>query len=308
MATVQRDLDCMIIGGGPAGLTAGIYLARYLRGIVVVDDGKSRAGFITDSHNYPGFTVSGPELLANLRQQAKRYGAALQTGRVEALSHDNDGVFMAQAAGKSWRARTILLATGIVDESPAIPGLEDAIYRGSLRFCPICDAYEAIDKRIGVLGHARSAYTKALFLRTYSRHVVLLALDDPREMSEECRRALRDAQVDIPDEPAIDVERNGEKISAVLRGGKRIEFDVLYPALGCEVRSELATALGAHCDDKGALRVDDKQRTSIAGLYAAGDVVSDLHQISVATGHAAIAATQIHNSLPPNFRRNSRLN
>jgi thioredoxin reductase (NADPH) len=302
MASPQHDLDCMIIGGGPAGLTAAIYLARYLRDIVVVDEGKSRAGLIPESHNYPGFTVSGPELLENLRQQAKRYGAALQSGRVETLSRETDGVFLARAAGQSWRARAVLLATGIVDESPSLPGLKDAIYRGALRFCPICDAYEAMDKRIGVLGHCETAYTKALFLRTYSRQVVLLAIDDPKAMSEQCRCALRDAKVEIPDEPTIDVERKDEKITAILHRGGRVALDVLYPALGCEIRSDLATALGARCDDKGALQVDDKQRTSIPGLYAAGDVVSDLHQISVATGHAAIAATQIHNSLQPNFR------
>ena len=238
--------------------------------------GKSRANLIPESHNYPGFTVSGPELLENLREQAERYGAKLQSGRVEALSREADGIFVAQAAGKSWRARTILLATGIVDESPALPGLKDAIYRGALRFCPICDAYEALDKRIGVLGHCETADTKALFLRSYSKNVVLLAIDDPKAMSEQCSRALHDAGVEIPSEPTIDVERNDEKISAILRGGKRIDLDVLYPALGCEIRSDLATALGARCDEQGALLVDDKQRTSVPGLYAAGDVVSDL--------------------------------
>ena len=302
IAIPQRDLDCVIIGGGPAGLTAAIYLARYLRNIVLVDEGKSRAGLIPESHNYPGFTGSGPKLLDNLREQAERYGAKLQSGRVTALRREADGVFSGGGAGRSWRARNILLATGIVDESPALPGLKDAIYRGALRFCPICDAYEAMDRRIGVLGHCQTAYIKALFLRTYSKQVVLLAIDDPQAMSEQCRRALREAQVEISDEPTINVERKDEKISAILRGGKRVALDVLYPALGCEIRSDLATALGARCDDNGALQVDDKQRTSIPGLYAAGDVVSDLHQISVATGHAAIAATQIHNSLPPNFR------
>ena len=190
-----HDLDCMIIGGGPAGLTAAIYLSRYLRNIVVVDAGKSRAQLIPESHNYPGFTVSGPELLENLREQAERYGAKLQSGRVEALIRE-DGIFVAQAAGKSWRARKILLATGIVDESPDLPGLKDAIYRGALRYCPICDAYEALDKRIGVLGHCETAYTKALFLRSYSKNVVLLAVDDPQAMSEQCSRALHDAEVE----------------------------------------------------------------------------------------------------------------
>jgi thioredoxin reductase (NADPH) len=106
----------------------------------------------------------------------------------------------------------------------------------------------------------------------------------------------------LPPERVVDVEHKGETIGAIFASGQRVQVDVLYPALGCEVRSQLATALGARCDDIGNLIVDEKQRTSVEGLYAAGDVVTDLHQISVATGHAAVAATAIHNSLPPNFR------
>ena len=87
-----------------------------------------------------------------------------------------------------------------------------------------------------------------------------------------------------------------------MQSGQRLEFDVLYPALGCEVHSGLAKSLGANCTSSGFLEVNDRQMTSVDGLYAAGDVVSDLHQLSVAEGHAAIAATAIHNSLPRNFR------
>jgi thioredoxin reductase (NADPH) len=87
-----------------------------------------------------------------------------------------------------------------------------------------------------------------------------------------------------------------------LANGKTCELDVFYPALGCNVRSDLATALGARTDGIGCLTVDQKQNTGIPGLLAAGDVVSDLHQISVAVGHAAVAATSIHNHLPYNFR------
>ena len=88
----------------------------------------------------------------------------------------------------------------------------------------------------------------------------------------------------------------------MLRGGQTLSFDVVYPALGCEVRSELASGLGAKTNNVGCLEVDSHQRTTVAGIYAAGDVVSDLHQIAVATGHAAIAATHIHKSLPEKFK------
>jgi thioredoxin reductase (NADPH) len=115
-------------------------------------------------------------------------------------------------------------------------------------------------------------------------------------------RRLADAGVTVSRAPVHDVERRGDKVCAVYARGETETFDVIYPALGCEVRSDLGRVLGARCNEIGALFVDDHQRTSVTGLYAAGDVVSDLHQISVATGHAAVAATDIHNSLEPNPR------
>jgi thioredoxin reductase (NADPH) len=295
--------DCLVIGGGPAGLTAAIYLARYRRKVVVVDDGHSRAELIPESHNYPGFTggISGPDLLRALREQAERYGAVLRHGRINDLQTGVDG-FIAYRDREQLSASKVVLATGIVDESPELPGLRDAIYQGALRFCPICDAYEVIDQHIGVLGRIDTAWKKALFLRTYSHRVTLLPTDDPKSMPENVRKELQQAGVTLPEDRVIDVERKGEMIEALLRNGTRREFDVIYPIMGCQVRSGLVRALGARTNEAGCVHVDDGQCTSIPGLFAAGDVVSDLHQISVGIGHAAIAATKIHNSLPYNFR------
>jgi thioredoxin reductase (NADPH) len=295
--------DCLIVGGGPAGLTAATYLARYLRRTCVVDDGQSRALLIPESHNYPGFRgIAGPDLLRRLREQAAQYGAHLVRGRVDDLTREADGTFAAGIDGKRVRARRVLLATGIVDEKPAVEGLEEVVYLGAIRFCPICDGYEARDQRIGVLGPVKTACNKALFLRTYSADVMLLATDHPQSAPAEVRTRLAEAGIVVAPKPVVAIERAGEQIAAVLQGGERCPLDVLYPALGCDVRSDLATALGARCTDRGNLYVDDCQQTSVPGLYAAGDVVTDLHQISVATGHAAIAATGMHNSLERNFR------
>ena len=151
------DLDCLIVGGGPAGLTAATYLARFRRHVLLVDDGHSRARLIPETQNYPGFVgISGVDLLAQLREQALRNGAVLREARVEELRKVGE-VFVARAGNGEIRAKRLLLATGIVDESPDLPGLKDAIYRGALRFCPICDGFEARDKRIGVLGPLRIA-------------------------------------------------------------------------------------------------------------------------------------------------------
>jgi thioredoxin reductase (NADPH) len=296
-------LDCLIVGGGPAGLTAAIYLARYRRITRLIDSGASRAALIPESHNYPGFKgIGGPELLQRLREQATLYGAVLENGEVAGLERTSkDGGFIARCGGEDILARCVLLATGLVDERPPIDGFGASVYTGAVRFCPICDGYEAMDRRIGVLGSLQSAGKKALFLRTYSRDVVVFATDDEREAASDVRKSLREAGVTLAG-PPVQVERSTEGVSVIGRGGARHDVDVLYPALGCEVRSDLATALGARCNEIGNLRVDDHQKTSVEGLYGAGDVVTDLHQLSVATAHAAIAATDIHNRLAPNPR------
>jgi thioredoxin reductase (NADPH) len=299
----MSDLDCLIVGGGPAGLTAAIYLSRFRRNVLLVDSGHSRAALIPKTHNYPGFShgISGGDLLMELWAQADRCGAALERGTVERLDVADKG-FHATIDARPVRARKVLLATGIVDEKPALPGLHEMIYEGGIRFCPICDAYEAMDKRVAVLGPIRRALKKARFLRTYTRHVMLLALDRPLSLSDEDRRALEEADIAVPQEPVADVACSGDAIRAVMESGRGVDVDVLYPAMGADVRSELATRLGARCNDEGCLFVDTHQRTSVPNLYAAGDVTIDLHQISVATGQAAVAAVDIHNRLDHNYR------
>lgn len=301
-ATASPDVECLIIGGGPAGLTAAIYLARYRRRAVVIDSGESRAALIPETHNYPGFPdgIGGPELLQALAEQAQTYGITIVRDRVATLLKQQDG-FVATGSGNETRARRVVLATGLVDNSPSLPGLQAAIDDGLVRYCPICDGFEAGDLRICVLGAADDACGKAIFLRTFSKSVTLLTLDG-KAGCEATSRNLSGAGVDHPGSPVVAMERQSDGVAATLGDGSRMVFDVIYPVLGCEVRSELGTALGARHNDVGCLEVDAHQQTTVKGLYAIGDVVSDLHQIAVGTGHAAIAATHMHNSLPHNFR------
>ena len=300
----SEPLDCLIVGGGPAGLTAAIYLARFRRRVLLVDSGASRAALIPESHNYPGFTggVAGPELLERLRRQAERYGAKLRGGTVEELQPGGDETFSARIDGEVLQARKVLLATGIVDEKPALPSMAEFIYRGAIRFCPICDGFEASDRRIGILGPLQRVMAKALFLRTYTPDIVILATDKDLDISDADREALRLVGIPIPHEPVADLVLAGGAVTAIMASGMRIELDVLYPALGAHVRSELATRIGSEANEQSCLIVDQHQRTSVPNLYAAGDVTFDLSQISVATGQAAVAATDIHNTLPLNPR------
>ena len=289
------DWDCIIIGGGPAGLTAATYLARYRRKVVVFDTGDSRAAQIPESHNHPGFTgIAGPDLLKRLRKQAQTYDVAFRKDKVEGLRKTEDG-FAAKAANGEAEAARVLIATGLTDKTVKLPGLEDAVARALVRYCPICDGYEATDKHIAVYGPVETALGKAKFLRTYSESVTVLPMagDKPPAASD---------GIVIAPSPPKSFRQTKTGMAITLASGETCEFDVLYPVLGCEVHSDLARGLGARCNEIGLIEVNDKQQSSVEGLYAAGDVVSDLHQLSVAEGHGAIAATAIHNSLPPNPR------
>lgn len=299
-------IDCLVVGGGPAGLTAAVYLARFRRRILLVDAGASRAALIPRSHNLPGFPdgIPGPDLLERQRRQVAHYDVETPAGSVARLTRTGNEGFTAdihRPAGKTRTVstRTVLLCTGALDIEPDLPDLADVIARGLVRHCPVCDGFEVIGQRLGVIGNGSHAIGEALFLRTWSEDVTLLTLGLPITDAEDARR-LRESGIRIVEAPVTEVTTDGGRITALcLRDDQPERFDTLYSALGCNVRSDLATAIGARHDDNGSLHVDEHQRTTVPGLWAAGDVVSALNQISVAYGQAAIAATDIHRQLPP---------
>lgn len=193
------------------------------------------------------------------------------------------------------RARRVLLATGSKDVEPQLPDLNDAIQRGLIRYCPICDGYEAAGKKIAVLGHGGQGVGEAIFVaRTYSQDVTLLTLGETLEIDDALSRELEELRVKIVTESIDSLDMVDGKISAVRSRGNEYRFDTLYSALGLEHRSSLARSLGAEHGEDGALLVDEHNQTSVSGLYAAGGAVRGLDQIVVAMAHGAIAATRIH--------------
>ena len=293
-------IDCLVIGGGPAGLTAAIYLARFHRSVRVIDAGQSRVTWIPRTHNHAGYPggIPGTELLERMRTQLGEFGVSVENGLIERLEPSGDGFTAHVVNGDTISARTVLLATGVVNNRPPIsPELHDvALARGLLRYCPICDGFEVTDKRVGVIGNRRHGFKEAVFLRTYTRDVTLIAPDTDIELSDEERARLADLGVEAVGGPCASLRIDGERIVAPTPAGD-LSFDSIYPALGSVIRSELAMALGAEGSSDGCLVVDDHQRTSIGGLYAAGDVVKGLDQISHAMGEGGVAATAIRNDL-----------
>lgn len=294
--------DTLIIGGGPGGLTAGIYLLRFRRSIALFDKGNSRLSRIPRSHNYPGFPdgVPGPELLARLRAQLEHHGGRVTGGEVLSLERHDD-CFLARTSEGDVRARTVLLASGIADGGMPMADWNEAVASGALRLCPVCDGYEVIGKKVALLAGEGKPVEHALFLRTYAQHVTLFDREQDAGYGEEERARLKSAQVrHIASQVATVTLENGLPVVHTA-DGKNYEFDVVYPMLGETPRSTLAAQLGAALDESGKLIVDEHQQTSVSGLFAAGDVVQGLNQISVATGHAAVAATAIHNALPARY-------
>jgi len=292
--------DCIIIGAGPAGLTAAIYLSRYLLSIRLFDSGDSRAALIPCTHNHAGFPggISGQDLLARMREQARDFGAIREDKRVEHLArHDN--VFTVGSDSGTYRARTVLMATGVFNHRP--PGIDEALHDqalacGALRYCPVCDGFEVTDKRVAVIGSGHHGTREAEFLRGYTADVTLIAPLGEHELDTECRGRLDEAGVAIVAGPCGGYALDGERLT-LTTGEGRLAFDSVYPALGSHIRSELAVAAGAKANPEGCLIVDDHLETSVPGLFAAGDVVIGLDQISHAMGQAGVAATAIRNHL-----------
>lgn len=291
--------DCIIIGAGPAGLTAAIYLARFHLKIRLFDCGTSRAALIPCTHNHAGYPegISGKELLARMLDQAEKYGAVRELAEVTGLRAAETG-FLARVGERDYPARAILLATGVVNHRPQMDEAlhAEALARGLLRYCPICDGYEVTDKRVGVIGTGDRGTNEALFLRGYTADVTLIAPEVEHELPDECTAELDEAGVTRIDGPCGNFAVEGNQLAFDTAHG-RLAFDSVYPALGSRIRSGLAIQAGARAAEDGCLEVDDHQRTSVPGLFAAGDVAKGLDQISHAMGEAGVAATTIRNML-----------
>ena len=299
---MAKDIyDCIVVGAGPAGLTAAIYLSRYHLDILVVDRGNSRASLIPTSHNHAGYPdgINGKELITRMRDQAVRYGTRIESGDVTRLSHCEDGSFEVDFGQGEFRARSVLLATGVTNRRPTMDADKhrEGIARQLIRYCPICDGFEATDQKIGVIGNEERGPGESLFLRSYSSDITLIHPDGPFDLDDETRAKLDEAGICVFDGPVTDIVLKEEQKIIVCSDDKGWTFDTVYPALGSDTHVSLAEQVGATLSESRCIITDDHQRTSVEGLYAAGDVVKGLDQISHAMGQGGVASTTIRNDL-----------
>ncbi|MEV7418444.1 NAD(P)/FAD-dependent oxidoreductase [Streptomyces sp. NPDC089919] len=302
-AAPAAPVDAAIVGGGPAGLSAALYLARYNRTVLVFDTGHGRSTHHQVNHNYLGFpdgiaTVDLREL--GSRQLAHYPHARIVHHRITDLEGDADRGFTLHAQGHHWQARTLMLATGVLDHFPHFPDWQEYAGR-SMFWCIACDGYENRGRRILVVGHTDAAAGEAMQLHALSDQVRLLTNSRSDEISPLMRRRLAAAGIPVLHDRIKAAEgKEGHFEAVVTRRGLRLELDALFSVQGATPETELARRLSVALTPSGYVAVDTEQKTSVPGVYAAGDLTAlHSHQVAAAVHEGAQAASAAHYFLHP---------
>ena len=303
---VDDPYDCIVIGAGPAGLSASLFLARYLRRTLTFHHNSPRNEYAHGVHGFLGHHGIRPnELLARGRDEVTSHGGLIIeacVNKVERVSDERFRVF-AGADGNEERvfeARRLLLATGLRDLTPDCPGFRE-FYGSSVFHCPDCDGYEVKDKRVTVLTHGKNAAAFTANLLTWTRQLTLLT--DQREISNDDRARLAELEIAIRTEPVIALKgdtSNRQLQRVIFSEGEPLECDALFFNLGTELATNFHETLGCRLDpDSDLVWVDQTRQTSVQGVYAAGDITPNSQLAVVAAAEGAMAAIHIHQSLKP---------
>ncbi|MEO8908703.1 MAG: NAD(P)/FAD-dependent oxidoreductase [Gemmatimonadaceae bacterium] len=297
--------DVAIVGGGPAGLSAALWLARYMHRVVVVDSGDPRNWETRAINGYLSrLGVRPPELRALGREEGAKFGVEYIGGIVDEAINETGELFAIRLReGTLIEAQRILLAIGIKDVWPDIPGL-DRCYGETVHVCPDCDGYETHDKNTVVVGKGRKAVGMALALTTWTRKIVICTNGEKPDMDEELLDQLKGLNIPVLDQPIVRVVSKSTEISAVdLEGGMSLDCERLYFAIGQYPSDDLGAQLGCKRDELGRLVIDERNHTSVKNVYAAGDIAPGPQTAIFAAASGAVAATAIHASLVPESRR-----
>lgn len=292
--------DTVVVGGGPAGLSAALWLGRFRRRVLLIDQGEPRNEPAWAVHGYPGLPDPLPsELRRRLLEQAQGAGAELREGEVVRVDGGKDTFTLHTADGLTLGARRVVLAYGLRDYLPDIDGL-DELYGTSVFHCPDCDGPAVADTRIGVIGWNRHGANLALYLRHWSDDVTLLPHDHELGLDSDALLVLQDAGVACRTGIVRRVVGHGGNLTqAEFDDGQTLRLDALFFHLGSEPRCELAELLDCELDEDGYVRVDNGQETSCAGVHAAGDITGPPHLAVIAAAEGVRAALTIHRSLLP---------
>jgi thioredoxin reductase (NADPH) len=300
-AAVAGDLrtrEVIIVGGGLAGLSAAIYLARAKRDTLVIDLGKPMARWEPEVQNYLGFPrgVAGEDLIKRGRTQAKSFDVEFVEDEVVDAAFDGE-LFVARTADATYRSRRLLLATGIFHIPPEINGVTECLGH-SMFFCKDCDGYRVQDKSVAIYGWTNESVEYALAMLAYTA-VVSIVTDGRRPKWDEThQRWIAEYELPVFTQTIVEARHHGCQIdSLVLETGDEVEVEALFTTRGDIYYNKIARALGAETDDEGQVRVNECMATTVRGLYAAGCVTPANCQMIIAAGEGAIAAQAINRDL-----------
>jgi thioredoxin reductase (NADPH) len=300
--------DALIIGAGPAGLSAAVYLARFTRRVLVLDAGAGRSSFAQRNDNYLGFPegVTTRELRELGRKQAERFGAEFKMCRVERLEQV-DGGFRAYTTEGDYEGRTVLFATGVTDIWPRFPRVEDWIGR-QVFWCITCDGFRTQGRTVVCFGNTDEAAVTTLQLLLFTNRLTLVADPELARFSDEKRADLQAKGIEVlfarPEQ--LETDADGKRILAVcLDDGTRLPCDYMFSLLGVRPNTGLARELGIALDDEGYIVMDEEGYTSVPGVFAAGDLTRMYTQQVASAVHAGAEAAQTMNYyLYADYQRN----
>jgi len=294
--------DCVVVGGGPAGLSCALLLARHQRSVVVIDDARPRNGAAQAVNGLIGrHPIPPAELIAIARREASGAGAKFRKGTVESVVHENTH-FMVNFAGSEIRARRIVLAYGVRDEIPSVEGVQE-LYGKGVFHCPTCDGYEIRGMETAALGTGDKVAGLALELLQWARRVTVLT-NGQRLGSAEGAAKLEANHVQVITDRLSRLDRRNGGLSFIeFETGRRMEAQALFFTLDTKRSCGLAEDFGCKIDrDKDVIVVDEDFETSVADVYAIGDLVGGANLVAKAAADGAIAAIALHKSLLPGTR------
>ncbi len=301
----MKPFDIGIVGGGPAGLSAGIWSARYLHSVVLIDSGDPRNWEARGVNGYLGLpSVQPPELRGRGRDECRKHGVQLLDNEViRAESDGDDAVLLHLHGGDSIRVRRLLLAIGIRDVWPDVPGLEH-VYGANAHVCPDCDGHEASGRKVVVIGHGRRAVGMALALTTWTDDIIICTNGHPDEMDDrELCDKLDANNIVALTESITRLTRNGaEIISLELANGMSLDADKIFFTLAQYPADDLGAQLGCERDRGGHIIVSEHFATSVPSVFAAGDITPGPQLAIRAAAGGAVAAMAMHKSLLPEHR------
>jgi len=301
----NETYDVAIIGGGPAGLSAALWLARYLHKVVLIDSGDPRNWETRGINGFLGaHYIRSPELRARGRADAEKFGAHIIDDTVETAKKISDDCFRLRLANNGTiDAERLLLAIGIKDVWPAIPGLADC-YGETVHVCPDCDGYETRNQETVVIGSGRKAVGMALALTTWTDKVVIVTNGEGAGMEPELLSKLKGLNIPVLEQKVTCVKSKDGEINCIeLANGMSLDCERLYFAIGQFPSDDIGAELGCKRDDVGRIEIDDRNHTSVKNVYAAGDIVPQAQLAIVAAASGAVAAAAIHHSLLPGSKR-----